>query len=81
MNKNSLLLLPATKSQGYASYFDGEKTELFTVEINDGKSFYKLENSNEVMDFEKLDLQNVVTLKSWIKLEEASSFKETNRSS
>ena len=71
--KNSLCFLPATKSQGYASYFDGSTTRMFSVEIIDSCLHLKPEGSSESIDFKELSVDSIKTLKNWTQLSDLSS--------
>lgn len=65
----NLSFIPATKTQGYAAYFDGEKSELFSVEIKDSELIFKREHSNDTLKIDDFDVKSMITLKPWANLE------------
>ncbi len=67
--KSNLSFIPATKTQGYASYFDGEKSELFSVEIKDSELLFKRENTNDILGLDDFDTKTMITLKPWPNLQ------------
>ena len=67
--KSNLSFIPATKTQGYAAYFDGKNSQLFSVEIKDSELVFKKENSSDVLRLNDFNTKTMITLKPWPNLQ------------